>query len=579
MATLLIQPRIQFFDNNGNPLAAGKVYTYAAGTTTPKDTWEDQGKVATNTNPIILDDGGRADIWLDGAYKIDVRDSNDVSVDGYPVDDVIGYDARDWTGLTATIADLNATHSQAVIINDDYTITLADRGKIFLCDCQSKSFTVDLPANSATSDTFQVVLKKIDDTNNTVTIDPAGSETIDDKSTFILYDYFDFVKLQSDCSNWNIIAAEIRGTIRTITSDTNIDLTYESQTILIDASSNDVTANLDAAATLGSGYTITFKRVDSTDNLVRIDPNGSETIDGITTFDINEQYESVTIKCDGSNWYVIELSSAPTFALPKDYISSIIINRDAGDTDHDINISAGEARDAEDSINMELSSSLIKKIDAAWEIGTNQGGFPRTLSLTGNTWYFVHLIAKPDGTTDAGFDTSKTASNLLADSQVVAGGYTKYRRIGSIKTDASQNIIDFHINAYGMTRQYKWIEPPLDYNSVISGVVPASVVTVTLASIPLDIEVNVKIWGSLEDLSLLAEVTALYFSYQMDNAYIISQTFARNLVILNIAQFVDTLIQSNDLQQIKFYHSAIGATESFRARAYTVGWVEDLTKE
>lgn len=70
-----------FSDATGNPLAAGKVYTYDAGTTTPRTTWSNPGKTATNANPVVLDSSGRAEIWCDGNYKFDVRNASDVSVD------------------------------------------------------------------------------------------------------------------------------------------------------------------------------------------------------------------------------------------------------------------------------------------------------------------------------------------------------------------------------------------------------------------------------------------------------------------------------------------------------------------
>ena len=56
----------QFFDDNGNPLTGGKVYTYAAGTTTPLATYTTSTGAVANTNPIILDAAGRTpnEIWL-----------------------------------------------------------------------------------------------------------------------------------------------------------------------------------------------------------------------------------------------------------------------------------------------------------------------------------------------------------------------------------------------------------------------------------------------------------------------------------------------------------------------------------
>jgi len=63
-------PKLQFFDANGAPLVGGKLYTYAAGTTTPLASYTDSTGNTANTNPIILDSRGEANVWLSGAiYK------------------------------------------------------------------------------------------------------------------------------------------------------------------------------------------------------------------------------------------------------------------------------------------------------------------------------------------------------------------------------------------------------------------------------------------------------------------------------------------------------------------------------
>jgi hypothetical protein len=80
MAVLLDIPYSQFFDDNGNPLAGGKVYTYTAGTTTPKATYTDSGGLTPVSNPIILDASGRTAIWGDGFYRIDVKTAADVLI-------------------------------------------------------------------------------------------------------------------------------------------------------------------------------------------------------------------------------------------------------------------------------------------------------------------------------------------------------------------------------------------------------------------------------------------------------------------------------------------------------------------
>jgi len=89
MAVLLNLPYSQFFDDNGDPLAGGLIYTYTAGTTTPKATYTDYSEVTPAANPVVLDSAGRAAIWIVGSYRIDVKTSADVLVRS--VDNITAY--------------------------------------------------------------------------------------------------------------------------------------------------------------------------------------------------------------------------------------------------------------------------------------------------------------------------------------------------------------------------------------------------------------------------------------------------------------------------------------------------------
>lgn len=71
---LIPSAKIQFLDDNGNPLAHGTVEFCIKGTLTPKDTWQNYEQTALNTNPIELDGGGRANIWGNGFYRQIVKD-------------------------------------------------------------------------------------------------------------------------------------------------------------------------------------------------------------------------------------------------------------------------------------------------------------------------------------------------------------------------------------------------------------------------------------------------------------------------------------------------------------------------
>jgi len=77
----------QFFNNDGLPLNAGKIYTYQAGSTTPLATYTDSSGLIANTNPIILGTDGRppSTIWLTNGffYKFVLKDSSDVTIQTY----------------------------------------------------------------------------------------------------------------------------------------------------------------------------------------------------------------------------------------------------------------------------------------------------------------------------------------------------------------------------------------------------------------------------------------------------------------------------------------------------------------
>jgi hypothetical protein len=77
----------QFFDNNGAPLNAGKIYTYQAGSSTPLATYTSSSGLTANANPIILGTSGRPpnDIWLSEGffYKFILKDSSDVTIQTY----------------------------------------------------------------------------------------------------------------------------------------------------------------------------------------------------------------------------------------------------------------------------------------------------------------------------------------------------------------------------------------------------------------------------------------------------------------------------------------------------------------
>lgn len=82
MATLATNVSFQCFGLDGKPLAGGKVYTYSAGTTADKATYTTMAGTVANPNPVILDQNGKAKIFLgDGSYRLQIKDNNDALID------------------------------------------------------------------------------------------------------------------------------------------------------------------------------------------------------------------------------------------------------------------------------------------------------------------------------------------------------------------------------------------------------------------------------------------------------------------------------------------------------------------
>jgi hypothetical protein len=104
----------QLFDNSGNVLSGGKLYTYEAGTTTPLATYTSSTGATPHTNPIVLDAAGRVpsgEIWLSyvNRYKFVVKTSTDVLIATY---DNIGGSFN----ATPIIANFTGTGAQTTFV-------------------------------------------------------------------------------------------------------------------------------------------------------------------------------------------------------------------------------------------------------------------------------------------------------------------------------------------------------------------------------------------------------------------------------------------------------------------------------
>jgi hypothetical protein len=101
VATISPEPRLQFFANDGSFLVGGKLYTYAAGTTTPLATYTTSTGLVANTNPIILDSRGEASVWFGSSkYKFVLKTAADVEI--WTQDQLQGYANADGSNAYGT---------------------------------------------------------------------------------------------------------------------------------------------------------------------------------------------------------------------------------------------------------------------------------------------------------------------------------------------------------------------------------------------------------------------------------------------------------------------------------------------
>ncbi|MEI3803171.1 hypothetical protein V6R85_01505 [Agrobacterium sp. CCNWLW32] len=127
----------------------------------------------------------------------------------------------------------------------------------------------------------------------------------------------------------------------------------------------------------------------------------------------------------GSGAWVLLNPQMTSGAAQQGHLYGLVLSNNSGDAANDIDIAAGNAAsDASPYHLMVLASSLTKRLDAAWAVGTGNGGLD-TGSI-GNNTYHVWLIQRSDtGVVDALFSLSATAPTMPSN-------YDRKRRIGSI---------------------------------------------------------------------------------------------------------------------------------------------------
>ena len=167
----------QYNDVNGNPLTGGLLYSYIAGTTIPTDTYTNLSGLTANTNPIVLDARGEADVWLSSAFsykfKLAFSDGTEIwTVDNVNVTSSGGGSSTDEL-VKVNSGDLVGGYlSDKLIAAAGVTLTLVDTAGVITMEASFNGVTAPYinSTSGLTATTINAAIDEVDaqvDTNVT----------------------------------------------------------------------------------------------------------------------------------------------------------------------------------------------------------------------------------------------------------------------------------------------------------------------------------------------------------------------------------------------------------------------------
>ena len=291
--------RQQFFSASGVPLANGCIFTYAAGTSTPQATYSESTGTYPNTNPIILDAGGFASIWLaNSAYRIVAFSSGGLNCASgsqqWAQDNVSAYTILNQAQnlfLAGVTSDPSGTAGELGYRSDLGCF----RGFTTLWDC----FTENGTTATLTNKTIDISANTLKNVTNT-----AGHYPRNNGGT----GYVDSAIQPTDLPTGGVIPNGVFGCVESITLPYTVKATDE-QCLMIFSGAGTVTLPLLPATGFGGGTVFRFKFAPFNSGTLTIAAGGG----GI---DANGSYslysgQSVAIWSSGTAYY-----SEPATPLP-----------------------------------------------------------------------------------------------------------------------------------------------------------------------------------------------------------------------------------------------------------------------
>ena len=427
----------------GSEYSGFQLKYYEAGTTTLKTTFTDSALTGgnENTNPVVLDARGAAQVWFGGDAKVEFLDADDVVI--YTDDN----------------------------INLLQTLTSAGEFNLVL----NPSFEDDTDADGIPDNWDRVVHSGGTVARSTTTGDQrhgvAGMKFTSAGSGggYITTANFFPVSVDRDLGvsfAVNASVVDIRNLVQLLWfKDDKTAAATPSTDVWDESAANPTSWTLKQFHNITPPTAAVFAKL-RMHGAHSSDPTSGENLyDNVIVVEEDETNQFVWPLGNAGRMLVVNAAEAALeYWVPRGHIDGLVLSNGT-DTTNDIDIAIGECADSDNDHILKLTAAMGKQIDVNWAAGgtpgTPAGGFPSGLTLTNDTGYHFFLIKKDsDGTIDSGFDTSLTATNLLSD----ATGYTEYRRVGSILygTATIEQFFDLEL---GRVVDREWVSNYVDLTS------------------------------------------------------------------------------------------------------------------
>jgi hypothetical protein len=346
----------QFLDGNGNPYAASKLFTYAAGTTTKQDTFSDVGLTVANPNPIILDSAGRPSnggtriaLYLTPglSYKFVLAPPTDSDP---PISPVLTQDNVAAISPSTVNTDIQGVAGEALATGE--LVYLSDGtggltiGRWYKTDAdfgyRSSAATMIAITTEAISAGATGTLRK-DGRLTGLSSLTAGSAYYVSAAAGALTPTAPtnrrFVGVADTTTSLVLAPNPLKDRVLAVVSKTGA-YTVTTDDDVVNCTANSFTLTL-YTAVANAGRQIRVKN--SGTGLITLDGNGAETVDGVVTMPVFPG-EDLTLTSDGSNWHVNVPAARRIAALTG---SSTFTNTAAENSHHAPSVPANTLRTAQ----------------------------------------------------------------------------------------------------------------------------------------------------------------------------------------------------------------------------------------